>query len=138
VFVEDSYVYGRRPCELWKFGIYLKSHEFGGAGSSGYVPRGGKPTLEASAFELDNHARTAAVLCGYVGAEAVEVEAVAEDGRKFMIRPRLVAAGQRQGRPWLGDFRYFVFFHSAASPIERLSILNAAGETIETDENRTL
>jgi hypothetical protein len=129
----------RGPCDQWHFGMSFGSHEFGYSSSTATIPAGGSPhVLTVNASDIYNRPRTAAVFFGYVEVGAVEIKAVAKNDRRFLIRPKLVRASTQRGRSWLGDFRYFVFFHSEESLIESISVLNAAGEVIETAKNEGL
>lgn len=132
-------VESRGSCKHWHFGLEFGSKEFGYSTSDATVPAGGPSTgLQVEASDIRNRAGTEAVFFGYVAADAMEIRATAKAGRRFVIYPRLVPTRVVKDRGWLRRFRYFVFFHSGSTGIERLSVIGAGGDVLETAENQGL
>jgi len=128
-------------CEQWLFGLEFGSHEFGYSSSGTAIPAGGQVrpgSLRIEASDILNRKGTSAAFFGYADRDVAKIIGVSRTGKHFVVRPRLVAPAKIRGRAWLRSFRYFVFFHSGTTLIERLSVIGPDGEVIETAENRGL
>jgi len=128
-------------CEEWLFGLKFGSVEFGygepgtGIPAGGHVPPG---FLGVAASDIVNRRGTRAAFSGYTSRDGVKIVGTAEDGRRFVVWPRLAPARLRRRYDWLRGFRYFVFFHSGSSVIESLSVFARSGKLLETAENEGL
>lgn len=132
-------VESRGSCKRWHFGVKFGSKEFGYSESDATVAPGSSGgQLQVDASDIRNRAGTAAAFVGYVTANAKEVLAITENGKHFAVRLRQVTARKAKNRSWLRSFRYFVFFHSGDSQIERLAVIGAGGKVLETAENQGL
>jgi hypothetical protein len=99
------------------------------------IPARGHLPDRFTIFAKDQGGGTQGAASGIVGIRTTEIELYVGPGkRKITVHPILPSLSGRKRFPWLRNFRYFVRFLPASSPVREVKLINSDGEVFFSEK----
>jgi hypothetical protein len=123
-------------CSDWLFGVSFVPFGTGPGSWRGAwdIPAGGHLSDRFTISAEDEASKSQRAFSGIVGARVQEIELDLGPGRRtVVVRPGLPSSEARRKFPWLRNFRFFVRFLPASSPIRVAKLIGSKGEVIASE-----